>query len=310
MDLTEEELQNGEAVPAFEQNQEIADGPCEEEAAVFEQNQAAESMTQESVHWAEFAAQEESQQERTMVPPGTPEESAAPANMEQVLKELVEKIEVVAKNQDRNDRQIAQTLRENANFQIQVRQGMQKELEDYKKIERKEVFVPVLRELAMTYVGYKSSLTQKIDELLAGADSDKKDLTAQIGQLQQIADAMFDELQEILEDNGAEIVNSSPGELRKARQCKIMRKIPTGDQNLHNTIARSTRDGVVLGRQVLCNEYVDVYVYDKTMGERRETGLGTAEDKNQETGFGSAEDANQETGPGTAEDKNQENAVL
>lgn len=183
-------------------------------------------------------------------------------SIQELVKELIDKVEIVAKNQDRNDKQIAQTLRENANFQIQVRQGMQKELEDYKKVERKEVFVPVLRDLAMTYVGYKSSVSQKLDEIL---NAEQDDIVNNVVQLQQLVGAMFDELQEVLEDNGAEIVNSKIGDARKARQCKIMRKIPTGDKCLHDTIARSTRDGVILGRQVLCNEYVDVYVYDEAL---------------------------------------------
>ncbi|GEM_PF-5759941 len=189
------------------------------------------------------------------------------ANIEKVITELIDKVEIVTKNQDRNDKQITKTLRENANFQIQVRQGMQKELDDYKKVEKKEVFVPVLRDLAMTYVGYKASISSKIDEMLNGEQDEMEELLKKIGQLQQLVDTMFDELQEILEDNGAEIVNSTPGEVRKARQCKIMRKIPTGNPSLHDTIARSTRDGVILGRQVLCNEYVDIYIYDKTVKE-------------------------------------------
>lgn len=59
------------------------------------------------------------------------------ANIEKVITELIDKVEIVTKNQDRNDKQITKTLRENANFQIQVRQGMQKELDDYKKVEKK-----------------------------------------------------------------------------------------------------------------------------------------------------------------------------
>lgn len=202
------------------------------------------------------------------------------ANIQELVKDLIDKVEIVAKNQDRNDKQITQTLRENANFQIQVRQGMQKELEDYKKVDRKEVFVPVLRDLAMTYVGYKSSVLQKFDEILNG---EQDEIINKVAKLQQLVDTIFDELQEVLEDNGAEIVNSKIGDARKARQCKIMRKIPTGDKDLHNTVARSTRDGVILGRQVLCNEYVDVYVYDETL-EKSENEFITVDKMNSECG--------------------------
>ena len=99
-------------------------------------------------------------------------------------------LQAVAEKQDRNDRQIAQTLRENANFQIQVRQGMQHDL----------------------------------DELKA-------------------------------QSNGCLLYTS----------CKVVKKIPTGDKKLHNTVANSRKPGVVRGRTVLYPEFVDVYVYDSAL---------------------------------------------
>lgn len=192
------------------------------------------------------------------------------------LSDLSRQIEAVVKNQDRNDRQIAQTLRENANFQIQVRQGMQKELDAYKKIDSKEVFVPVLESLASVYIEYQTIFKKKIENLSEkdldsvpdGTEEIKNKLESIYKDMKEIEKSLnfiLDDLKEILEDNGAEIVKSKVGEKRKARLCKIMRKIPTADVEKHNTIAESVREGVILGRQILCNEYVDVYVYDENL---------------------------------------------
>lgn len=170
---------------------------------------------------------------------------------ENILSDISEKMEEVMKKQDRNDRQVVQTLRENANFQLQVRQGMQRELDTYKKIESGEIFVPVLESLASVYIQYKFLLEKDMESSL------KKSLIL-----------MFEEFEEILEDNGAEIVESKIGEKRKARLCKIMNKISTSDMKKHNTIARSVRKGVILGRQILCKEYVDVYIYDENLSEK------------------------------------------
>lgn len=197
---------------------------------------------------------------------------------DEIISNLSKQIETIAKNQDRNDRQITQTLRENANFQIQVRQGMQKELDTYKKIDSKEVFVPVLETLASVYIEYqtifqkkmKNSLEVALDSGFDAAEEIKEkweSMSKDMEEMKKSLEFLLDDIKEILEDNGAEIIQSKVGEKRKARLCKIMQKIPTADREKHNTIAKSIREGVVLGRQILCNEYVDVYVYDENLSK-------------------------------------------
>ena len=48
--------------------------------------------------------------------------------------------------------------------------------------------------------------------------------------------------------------------MRQTRFTKIVDKIPTEDQQKHNTIAASRKPGVIKGRTVLYPEFVDVYV--------------------------------------------------
>ena len=169
---------------------------------------------------------------------------------------LVEKIAkfeeiliAVTEKQDKNDRQLAQTLRENANFQIQVRQGMQKDLDVLKEQQSGEQFNPILIEIASMYFEYQTLLE---DETIS--DLSKKNLKA-----------LFEQMEDLLIDYDAEITRSEVGDTRQTRSTKIIEKVSTADQEKHNTIATSRKPGVLRGRTVLYPEFVDVYVYDPTI---------------------------------------------
>jgi hypothetical protein len=169
---------------------------------------------------------------------------------------LVEKIAkfeeiliAVTEKQDKNDRQLAQTLRENANFQIQVRQGMQNDLDVLKEQQSGEQFNPILKEIASMYVEYQTLLE---DETIS--DLSKKNLKA-----------LFEQMEDLLIDYDAEITRSEVGDTRQTRSTKIIEKVSTTDQEKHNTIATSRKPGFLRGRTVLYPEFVDVYVYDPTI---------------------------------------------
>lgn len=165
------------------------------------------------------------------------------------ISKLEELIAAVAEKQDRNDRQLAQALRENANFQIQVRQGMQKDIDALKEQQSGEQFNPILKEIASMYVEYQSLLE---DESIT--DLSRKNLKA-----------LFEQLEDLLADYDAEIIRSEIGSIRQTRSTKIIGKVPTAEQDKHNTIAISRKPGILKGRTVLYPEFVDVFVYDPTI---------------------------------------------
>ena len=72
--------------------------------------------------------------------------------------ELLSRLDRVLEAQERSERRLAQALRENADFQIQVRRGMQQELDALRKQQEGEQFTPLLRELASIYVEYGALL--------------------------------------------------------------------------------------------------------------------------------------------------------
>lgn len=166
--------------------------------------------------------------------------------------QLMTMLQSILEKQEKNDRQLAQSLRDNANFQIQVRQGMQRDLDELKEQMNGEQFNPVLKEIASVFVEYQSLLD---DETISGRS--RKNLQS-----------LFEQLEDILNDYGAEVCRSEIGSVRQTRICKIIEKIPTGHQEKHNTIAASRKPGVVRDRSVLYPEFVDVFIYDASLAEK------------------------------------------
>ena len=171
------------------------------------------------------------------------------------LKKLVEMINDIFEHQEKNSRQLNQVLRENINFQNQVRQGMYNELESLKENQRGEQFTPILKAIATVCVEYMTLLA---DETI----SEKGRRTLQL---------LFDELEDILAEYDAEIFHSQKGEQRKPLLTKIINTIATNDRNLHNTIAKSRRAGVIRNGRPLYREFVDVYVFDSSLEETKKS---------------------------------------
>lgn len=167
--------------------------------------------------------------------------------------ELAATLEEILELQQKNSRQLVQCLRENVNFQNQVRQGMQRELETLKEQQRGEQFTPILKSVATVCVEYRKLLT---DEAIPR-------------RVRRTLRLMFDELEDILAEYDAEVFTSAIGEQRRPLLTKIVNTVPTSDKNLHNTIAHSRRPGVIRNGRPLYREFVDVYVYDSNAGGRK-----------------------------------------
>ena len=161
--------------------------------------------------------------------------------------------------QNKNSRQLVQSLRENVNFQNQVRQGMQRELDALKEQQRGEQFTPILKSVATICVEYRKML----------ADETIPKRTRRTLRL------MFDELEDILSEYDAEVFSSEVGEQRRPLLTKIVNTVSTADKNLHNTIAQSRRPGVMRGGRPLYREFVDVYVYDANAGGKKSEAVRT-----------------------------------
>ncbi len=189
--------------------------------------------------------------ERVVAGIGTTSSGSSDQTILDRIAELEAVINGVAEKQDRNDRQLAQTLRENANFQIQVRQGMQRDIDAFKEQQSGEQFNPILKEIASMYVEYQGILD---DESIS--DLSRKNLKV-----------LFEQFEDLLFDYDAEISRSKVGAVRQTRSTKIIGKVPTGELAKHNTVAVSRKPGVLRGRTVLYPEFVDVFVFDPSITE-------------------------------------------
>lgn len=142
------------------------------------------------------------------------------------------------------EQKVIQTLRENSNFQIQVRQNMQKELEDAKKKLSGDIFIPLLKEIAELYIEWQDVLNDLED-----------------GVAKRKVKGIFEVLEEILEEYGCEFGTSEIDSKRKTKYSKLKNKVPTSDKGRHETIAKSYNPWIVKEPFVLYPEYVDVYAY-------------------------------------------------
>ena len=182
------------------------------------------------------------------------ENETADSSIKNEIERLTELLTELIDKQDKSSRQLTQVLRENVNFQNQVRQGMQNELVQLKEQQRGEQFTPLLKEISAVCVEYRNLLNEE-------TISDNVKRTLQL---------LFDQLEDILADYGAELSTSQIGEVRKPLLTKIINTIATDDANKHNTIAKSRRPGVVRNGHPLYREYVDVYVYDASLSAKSE----------------------------------------
>ena len=182
------------------------------------------------------------------------ENEAVDLSAKSEISHLTELIGELIDKQDKNSRQLTQVLRENINFQNQVRQGMQNELIQLKEQQRGEQFTPLLKEISAVCVEYRNLLNEE-------SISDNVKRTLQL---------LFEQLEDILADYDAELSVSQVGEVRKPLLTKIINTIATDDEKKHNTIVKSRRPGVVRNGHPLYREYVDVYVYDPSLSAKSE----------------------------------------
>lgn len=74
------------------------------------------------------------------------------------------------------------------------------------------------------------------------------------------------DLQDILEKNQVEVYRSQPGDSFTPLRQRVIKKIQTGDESLHGTLAESLSSGYAYGGRVLSPEKIAVYLYEKPAG--------------------------------------------
>lgn len=180
--------------------------------------------------------------------PNTSDEGKETAELAEKLLAVTEELKRSTEAQRDLERKVIQTLKENANFQIQVRQNMQKELEEAKKKLSGDIFVPLLKDIAELYIEWQDVL----NDLEPGVAKNK-------------VTSIFDILRDILEENGCEFGSSDIDTKRRPKYSQLKNKVPTGEKERHETIAGSHNPWIVKEPFVLYPEKVDVYVYDEKL---------------------------------------------
>ena len=125
--------------------------------------------------------------------------------------------------------------------------GMQVDLDTYRERERGFIYDGLLAELASLYSDNCHLLE------LASEGVDPK-LEQQLGYL-------FESISGMLERFEVTMMRSKVGEKRNNRHCQVLRRIPTTDENLHDTVVTSYNIGFYIDNRTLVKEKVDIYVY-------------------------------------------------
>jgi len=129
-------------------------------------------------------------------------------------------------------------------------QSMQKELEQYREIDKGRVFDGILRDVAKLYSNYESILDEVMDEKL------KK----RIGY-------MFLDILQILEINGVCKQKSKSGD-KRTRHCKIAERVSTDNPDLHDTLVKSHSTGFYIENRSLVEELVDIYIFTEAPDDK------------------------------------------
>lgn len=79
------------------------------------------------------------------------------------------------------------------------------------------------------------------------------------------------DLQDILERNEVEVFETAPGQAFAPLRQRVIKKVPTGQEELHGKVAASLSDGYSYNGRTLSPEKVAVYVYEKPAAETAET---------------------------------------
>lgn len=158
----------------------------------------------------------------------------------------------LVKSQSRNNDLLVQYLKQNAEFQQQVRVNMNNENELLKKELLGERLDPLLKSIATVYGEYY--------HLLSVPGIDEK--------YQKQISYLFESIEDVLCEYGCDIQRSEPGTERVVKTTKIKQPmVLTGDKSLHRKVISSFNPSVSKGKKVLYPEYVSIYKYDESLEE-------------------------------------------
>jgi molecular chaperone GrpE (heat shock protein) len=166
-----------------------------------------------------------------------------------MMNEIQKQILMITETQDRNHQDMVQ-LHKDFYQSMQVQNSMQEELEKHRAGLFRQLLEPVLTAIGRIYNDNIVNL-EKIEE----------------PKLWKNFKYLFDDLEQVLTENGVEVYVSGPGASFSPKYCKIRNKIPTVDKALHGKVIKSYNKGFHTGPKVLAPELVDVYIFDTNTGK-------------------------------------------
>jgi molecular chaperone GrpE (heat shock protein) len=164
-----------------------------------------------------------------------------------IQEQVLDKISLLTQAHERNDKEFTQVHRDFVEF-MRIQDSMQAELEQHRSNLFRQLFDPILSAIAHIYADYIGNVG-KIDD----------------PKLRNNMSNMFDDIEQILTENGVEAHISTVGEQVSKRFSRIRDKVSTANKELHGTVIRSHNTGFHIGPRVLVPENVDVYIFDANL---------------------------------------------
>lgn len=140
---------------------------------------------------------------------------------------------------------------------------MHKELQKYKD----DIYSQVLRQVLLDIIEVRDSILRITDFYLKKPEGER-----------DIPNETFSgyalDIQDILEKNGVEIYESSPGDSFSPVKQRVIKKIVTGNSELHSKVADSLSCGYEYNGKTISAEKVAVYFYEESAKVMTETNTG------------------------------------
>ncbi len=136
---------------------------------------------------------------------------------------------------------------------------MHRELQRYKE----DLYAQLMRPILLDIIGVRDSIMRMAATYLANPEG-QQDIPNKT-----FSDYSYD-LQDILEKNHVEIYRSEPGDGFTPLRQRAIKKIPTGEKELHGKVAESITCGYSYNGKVISPEKITVYVYVEPKEEKKE----------------------------------------
>ena len=146
------------------------------------------------------------------------------------------------------------------NHEEKIVDNMHSELQKYKE----DMYAQLIRPILLDIIDVRDSIMRISATYLAKPEGEQRIPN------KTFSDYAFD-LQDILEKNNVEIYRSNSGDVFVPIKQRVIKKVATGEQELHGKVAESLSCGYIYNGRTISAEKIAVYFYDESLNINKES---------------------------------------